>query len=147
MQNTISSSLEKPIRQVVLIDDDNSDNFLHARVLENSGLVEDVYTFEHAEDALAFLRSDISQIDMIFVDINMPRMDGYAFLDAFDELQKAQTIMPTIVILSTSIGPVDVLKASQFQESIHTELKPLNQEKLNRLIAKHVGRSPDQVSK
>lgn len=133
MQQQLAQTI-KPIRQVMLIDDDNMDNFLHTRVLKNSGWVQQVYAFEHAEDALAFFRSDARQIDVIFVDINMPRMDGYAFLDAFEELQQAQEFNPLIIVLSTSISPEDIRRAGAYSARVRTEQKPLCIDKLERLL-------------
>ena len=136
----MSSSIppvSKPIQHVMLIDDDCADNFLHLRELEKSGLVLNVEVFEHAEDALSALRSDLSQFDLIFVDINMPRVDGFAFLDALDELEYDPDNSPAVIVLSTSIGPKESQRAAASDLVMKTELKPLSQEKFVEIVRRY----------
>lgn len=134
MQPSLTQS-QQIMKLAVLIDDDNMDNFLHQRVLEKSGMVEQVVVFQQAEEALTFVTSESSQIDIIFVDINMPRMDGYAFLDAFQMHETASESTPRIVLLSTSISADDVKRTKNYSIKICTEQKPLSAASLERLCA------------
>ncbi len=133
MQHSLTQR-KKPIQRVMLVDDDSTDNFLHARVLEKSGLVEQVIVFEHAEDALAYLRSNDRPVDVIFLDINMPRMNGFTFLEKFRELENAGRANALVVMLSTSISPADIRRTKQFSAIVRTEQKPLSQNTLESLV-------------
>ncbi|MEP3482561.1 MAG: response regulator [Fuerstiella sp.] len=121
------------MKLAVLVDDDSMDNFLHQRVLQKSGLVEQVVVFDHVEEALEFVSAESNQIDLIFVDINMPRMDGYAFLDAFQLRKPPSESTPLIVLLSTSISADDIQRTKQYNIDIRTEQKPLSTASLKRI--------------
>ena len=72
------------LKSVLLIDDDNAANFIHRIVIEETELVEDVGAFESPRAALKYLE-DLQSVspfpEIIFLDINMPLMDGWEFLD------------------------------------------------------------------
>ena len=127
----------KPIQRVVLVDDDSTDNFLHRRVLKRSGLVEEVIVFEEPEMALDYLQSIDHPIDVICLDINMPRMNGFEFLEAYQELEIAKQRLPLIIILSTSITPESIASEKRIQSVVAAEAKPLRQEAIEQLVVKY----------
>ena len=104
------------LQTAVLIDDDDVDLMLNERVIKRSGLVDTVLKFSYAEDALDFLRNPNRQdVDVIFLDINMPRMTGFEFLqEAFSELGEdfAKLI---VVMLTTSLADKDREQAEQYE--------------------------------
>ncbi len=137
----------KPIQRVVLIDDDSTDNFLHARVLKRSGLVEHVVTFEHAEDALEFLSNTEHGVDVVCLDVNMPRMNGFEFLEAFGEIEVAgKKRRALVVILSTSISPEVERQALKYSAIVRTENKPLSLTTLESLVAEYFHSPPQPES-
>ena len=64
------------IGEVLLVDDSAADNYLHKLLLEESGLVERVSVALDGEQALARLQAAERPPDLVFLDINMPRLDG-----------------------------------------------------------------------
>ena len=79
--------MEGKLKQVLLIDDSVADNYLHRMVIEDTGLVEDIVDFQYAEKALEYLRNgDAPPVDLIFLDINMPRMNGFEFFGGVREV-------------------------------------------------------------
>jgi CheY-like chemotaxis protein len=96
---------------VVVIDDSDTD-LLYARImLERTGAVGRLVTFESARDALAWLGSpEAREVSMILLDINMPGMDGFEFLDAY-EAQRADPAM--VVMLTSSPDPTDRVRAQR----------------------------------
>jgi CheY-like chemotaxis protein len=100
------------INTVMLVDDEEIDQKTYQRVLKRSGIVGEILVFTYATDALEYLKSNPEQtVDVIFLDINMPRMNGFEFLEAATaELGEAFARM-VIVMLTTSIDPKDRKRA------------------------------------
>ncbi len=116
---------------ILLIDDNSQDNFIHKCVIEDAKAASEVIEFVYAEDALKYLKqAGRPKIDVVFVDINMPRMNGWEFVEAFDELYPELTADTRIVMVSGSINPADRKKAEQ-NTSISAYLsKPLTKQAL-----------------
>lgn len=94
------------------IDDEAIDQRLVRRILERSGKVGEVLTYQLAEDALAYLRQDDArQVDVIFLDINMPRMNGFEFLDAATAEFGESFAKCVVIMLTTSLDPKDKERA------------------------------------
>ena len=134
----------KPPETVLLIDDSAFDNKLHKRVIERTGLVENVLSFTMAEDALAYMRQDGNiPVDLILLDINMPRMDGFELMDAAIE-EFGEAFMPSVVVmLTTSMDPGDQSRASTYAVVQDYFLKPLTTEKFEALFHTLAGRNGD----
>ena len=107
----------KKIKRVLLIDDDEATNFLNKVILTRSKRADEVITFQKAAEALDYLtQSSEDQIpELIFLDINMPLMDGWEFIKNYRQLEcdKKSSI---IVMLTSSINPDDKAKSADFQE-------------------------------
>jgi CheY-like chemotaxis protein len=93
----------------VLMVDDNENDLLFTRIaLQRSGVDYEVQAFERARDALALLSARPDHgIDLILLDINMPVMDGFAFLQAFEALPAGHRARTVVVMLSSSSDPAD----------------------------------------
>lgn len=106
-----------PVRKHVLIVDDHDSDLLYTRlVIERAGITQRVTTIDNARDALAFLQQPEGvDVGLILLDINMPGMDGFAFLRAFEEQRTdAELKAPVIVMLSSSPDPQDRERAFTF---------------------------------
>jgi CheY-like chemotaxis protein len=118
------------------VDDDEASNFLHQLLLENAGITE-IHTVLNGQQALDYLRmhcinNQHSCPDIILLDINMPVMDGFEFLEKLPLLGLPENIQ--IVLLTSSAYAKDVEKAKNY--SIHSYLnKPLTEAKLHELFA------------
>lgn len=131
----IAEEIARPIQTVLLIDDEQVDQILYKMVIKDSGLVQNLVSFRYADEALEFLRDpDVPDIDVIFLDINMPRMNGFEFLEAAtNELGEAFAKI-VVVMLTTSLDPYDVERAKKFavvKDYIH---KPLEKKHLDLVV-------------
>ena len=89
------------LNRVVLIDDEEFDQIAYRRVMSQSGLVSEVVAFRSATDALDWFRNDPPPVDVIFLDINMPRMNGFEFLEELEQLPARQRVHAVTVMLTT----------------------------------------------
>lgn len=132
--------MTKPIRNMLVIDDNHADILLCKIVIERSGLIEKLTSFAYAEDALEHLLNiDARTVDAILLDINMPRMNGFEFLEAARDTLGADFTSIAVGVLTTSAAPSDVERAGRFAAVRHFFDKPLTEEQL-RQLAQTVGK-------
>ena len=132
----------KKIKTVLLIDDDEPTNFIHKKTLERSGLVDNVYVAHGGQEALNFLENvckhdqGLSIPDLIFLDINMPAMDGWEFLAHYEMLKMLQKENIVIVMLTTSLNPDDEIKSKAIKEVYDYKNKPLTRQMIEEIAHK-----------
>jgi len=121
---------KKIIKSVLLIDDDEPITFLNEFIIKRSGLVENVYVKQSGYDALEFLKTKKDQIEggLVFLDINMPGMNGWEFLEEYKKLGKNYLENVVIIMLSTSLDPDDIQKAKSIKEINEFRSKPLTRD-------------------
>lgn len=118
------------VELVWLIDDDEINNFLGSTIIKKSGLCDNVITFQEAQDGLdkfgELLNGDKGQLpDLIFLDVNMPIMDGWDFLEEFDKFPSDYGKEISLYMLSSSVFERDIEKAEQFPMVKEFISKPL----------------------
>jgi CheY-like chemotaxis protein len=114
----------------MLIDEDEIDNIINQKIIESNNFSEKVQVFQTGSEALDFLRNN-SKIaenlpDLIFLDINMPIMDGFQFLEEFEKLDSEILDKSKIIMLSSSISPRDIDRAASNRYVKKYLNKPLN---------------------
>lgn len=92
----------------MVVDDSEADLLFARIVLERAEAGFEVLPFESAREALAHLQDPAAgPVDVVLLDINMPGMNGFEFLDAFDRLPPAQRRSAVVVMLTSSPDPGD----------------------------------------
>jgi CheY-like chemotaxis protein len=101
----------KKYKTVLMIDDNDIDGFVTKKIIEKSGFAKNVILKKSAFKALEYLRSNDSSgknfPDIIFLDLRMPEMDGFKFLDEFEKLNNDSSNNCKIVVFSSSIDTDD----------------------------------------
>lgn len=133
--------MPKPIHCILLVDDDPDDNFLHQLVITESGLCDEVRVAESGLEALRYLtqpdQPDYLRPDAILLDINMPGMNGFEFLEQYHNLPDHLKSRVVVVMLTTSLNPTDQTRATQSAEVNLYQSKPLTQAMLQTLVDQH----------
>ncbi|SKB72115.1 Response regulator receiver domain-containing protein [Salegentibacter holothuriorum] len=112
---------------IILVDDQPIANFITRKLLEIEGFNEDVLDFTNPEKALAYLKG--KQNALIFLDLNMPEMNGWEFLDHLKSKEQSHKI----IILTSSTSAIDKNRAKEYDSVIKYVEKPLNKNKFNQL--------------
>lgn len=126
------------LKQLTLVDDDDVFVFLTTRMLEKYKLVDLIKIFDNGYDALVFIKENLGNIealpDIILLDLSMPIMDGWQFLDEFVKINSEIGKKITIYICSSSISPDDVARSKVINEVSDFIIKPMTKEKLVEMI-------------
>jgi CheY-like chemotaxis protein len=121
------------INCTLLVDDDSINNFINQRLIEEMEITGQLSLAENGLEALAYIREhgndDLKCPRLILLDINMPVMDGFEFLQEFENLEFANKEKVKIVMLTTSTSQKDVDKLDGHKIAGYIN-KPLTEEKL-----------------
>lgn len=130
----------KKYRTVMLIDDNEIDNLINQKMIEAAAIAENIYTHTGAKSAIEFLRNmeklDVANEvlpDVIFLDIDMPLMDGFQFLDEFEKLSTATKKKCKIVMLTSSINPQDFDRSKKYGNVKLYLNKPLSHDSIQKI--------------
>jgi CheY-like chemotaxis protein len=123
---------------VLLIDDNELDNFIHQKMLESLHFARHIYINSSAVSAVEFL-DNLRQVSVIpgvfpqviFVDLNMPVMDGFQFLDLHASRLRKNFPDLKLVVLTSSLSPEDEAKAKEVISGVSYLRKPLTPEALS----------------
>jgi CheY-like chemotaxis protein len=121
-----------------IIDDDKIYQFMLTRLIKNNMLSERIVTFMDGEKAIQYLsenKADTKNIpDIIFLDINMPIMDGWQFLEEYANIKEELKKKIVIIMLSSSVNPIDIERANKITEIADYIVKPIKSEELKRVF-------------
>jgi CheY-like chemotaxis protein len=119
---------------VLLIDDNDIDNFINERMITTNNFSSRVVVKNSGEAALEYLKENVENEDMlpqvIFLDLNMPIMDGFGFLAEYEKLPDSIKGYSKVIVLSSSISPEDINRASTNPLVVKYVNNPLNEKYL-----------------
>ncbi len=128
------------LANIMLVDDDADDNFFHEREIKKIDPETTIIVKNSAFEALSYLKSmeesSVPPPDLIFLDINMPRMNGWEFLLEYNQLDKALN-RASIIMLTTSENPNDKARAKTWTFVIDFISKPLTMGIMKDLVARY----------
>lgn len=127
------------IQSVLLVEDQPPMNFLNKMILLESNKVQSIDIALNGEEALSYLNNQTASgkpfPSIIFLDLNMPRMNGWEFLEEYklyDESLRENTV---IVILTSSTNPEDQAKGEQHHMVDLYRLKPITEELIDEIVS------------
>jgi CheY-like chemotaxis protein len=121
---------------VLLVEDDPITIMVCDRVIKMTSFAEKVKACENGKigiDYLASLEEGVSAPRIIFLDINMPVMNGWDFLEEFEKIKHRFKLLPRIYLLSSTVDPEDYKKAKNFSLVQDFISKPLSKEALQNI--------------
>lgn len=129
--------MNNQLEAVMLVDDNEIDNIINQKMIESCGKAKVVYTHTSAKSALEFLKSleklpeaiRLTAVpEVLFLDINMPIMDGFQFLAEFETFSEKIKKRCKVVLLTTSMNPNDQQAANENPHVSKYFHKPLTEE-------------------
>jgi two-component system, chemotaxis family, chemotaxis protein CheY len=130
--------MNKSLFNVCLIDDDRIYQFTAKKVLESTKLATQILSFTNGADGLSFIHTNLTKKDVlpdvIFLDINMPIMDGWQFLKEFALLETKLPKPIRIFMVSSSVDDYDIKKSKEHTCITNYVIKPIYKEKFHELL-------------
>lgn len=133
---------DKKYHAVMLVDDNEIDNLINQKMIEASSISEHIFIHSGAKSAIEFLKNveklakgpvSLYLPELIFLDIDMPLMDGFQFLDEFEKLSETIKDHCKVIMLTSSLNPQDMNKAKKNKYVMKYLNKPLTQDNLKKL--------------
>lgn len=133
--------MNRNLNCIMLVDDNPDDNFFHEREIKKDHLAAKVVVKKSGIEALEYLKSmeDITRLppDLIFLDINMPGMNGWEFLEEYSLLDNKLHSDVLIIMLTTSDNPDDEVRSRAWRNVSDYIIKPLTKEKMKVIVNKY----------
>ncbi len=136
--------MEHPIQLACIIDDDKIYVNLVKKIIEIKKLSRNLIIFKNGKEALDHFKpilrnmSEESLPDIIFLDLNMPVMDGWEFLSEFIKIKNNFNKKITLYVVSSSIDPRDLERARSFNMVTDYLIKPIELKKFEKIFDRDV---------
>ncbi|TPG60946.1 response regulator [Hymenobacter nivis] len=131
----------------LLVDDDDTTNFLNQTLLQRMAVTDTVLVAGNGQEALRLLHTHCAPVAtptcpaLILLDMKMPRMNGFEFLQAYAQRPPADNPAVVIIMLTTSLNSKDVEQMQGLPIAGYLT-KPLTREKVNQVLQEHFGHAP-----
>ncbi|GAA4231731.1 response regulator [Postechiella marina] len=123
---------------ICIVDDDEIYQFTISKMLKTFNFGDKIISFEDGEEALHYMMDNLNNEkelpDVIFLDINMPIMDGFQFMEEYVKIKPKLSKIVTIYMVSSSVDPVDIERARKIAEISDYIIKPIKPGELKTII-------------
>jgi two-component system chemotaxis response regulator CheY len=123
------------VRHILVVDDEDDCNFVTRMVLKKAGFTGRITCYTTAAEALAHFRAGADLPDLLFVDINMPAVNGFEFLSTCEAERLLPNAVTSVVMFSSSNRPSDLERALAFRSVMGYVEKALSVDSFERILA------------
>lgn len=128
----------KRLNLILLVDDDETTNYLNKRLLNNLAIAERIEVATNGEEALKFLQTNHAagnpNPELILLDIKMPVMDGFEFLEEYDQLPSELKNCVLVMMLTSSASFYDLERLKQYNTVQRHISKPLQESHIQEIM-------------
>lgn len=132
--------VDRQVDHILVVDDEDDCNFVTRLVLRKAGFTGRITCFTIAEEALDHMRRRADTPDLLFVDINMPRVNGFQFLEICEEESLLPNGLTSVVMFSSSNRPMDLERALSYRSVNGYVEKALSVESFTKVLNDHMNR-------
>jgi len=141
MKNT-ETVVDTKYYSIMLVDDNEIDNLINQKMIEAAGICTHIFVHSGARSAIEFLKNieklakgslELYLPDLIFLDIDMPLMDGFQFLEEFERMSDLIKNQCNVIMLTSSLNPQDLMKAKKNKHIVKYINKPLTLDNLRKI--------------
>ena len=133
------AELQPKFKKVMIIDDNLTDLYISSRIIIKNNFGKKVLEYSSGKEALKYLQENQEKVQLlpkvIFIDIYMPAMSGFEFLEEYDKLSPTLKKYCKTFIISSTIDDYDIIRARTDQNVVFFQVKPITKEFLNRINA------------
>ena len=126
------------VNRVLLVDDDDDANHFQEKIMRKNNFAEQIDKVLNGADAMDYLNRCIngehSLPEFIFLDLNMPKMDGWTFLEKYNQLKEEIKSKIVLIILTSSINPDDAERAKHTPQVKGYKNKFLDKNQLGEIL-------------
>ena len=133
-------SERKKIDCILLIDDNADDNTYNQIIIEKMNIADNIKIAENGIDALSYLEEGQKAPDLILLDMNMPKMNGWEFLDLYRAYSAKKSLSSNVIVLADSLSIEDQESWKAFR-LLHPNFKPLTKQMLEEITNQHLQNS------
>ncbi|MEO9872856.1 response regulator [Ekhidna sp.] len=123
-------------QKVLLVDDDDIVNSINSVIIKHAKFATEVESINNVQTAIDFLKTTGDTPDVIFLDLNMPGLDGWDFMEEYEKLNI--TDGTKVIMLTSSISAKDEERASSSKQIAAFISKPLSPELLEKIYSSHL---------
>ena len=133
--------MKKKLNCILLVDDDADCNFFHQRLLKKIDCTEQIDIVSNGEEAINYISENIKNKkdnpDLILLDINMPKMNGWEFMEQYNKIDISNKGKILLIMLTTSLNPDDKIKAQKYPDIKDLYGKYLDEKLMNKILKKY----------
>lgn len=119
-------------KSIIIVDDDDVSNYLHTMIIKESGFEGEIKTFTSGLDALDYLETHYENTGLIFLDLNMPKINGFEFLGKLEQMD-SKTI--PVVVLTSLVYNANIQIPEKYSSNIIDIIeKPLSEDAVKGII-------------
>ena len=129
---------KKRIDCILLIDDNADDNIYNQIIIEKMNITDNIKVAENGIEALDYLEKDQKRPDLILLDINMPKMNGWEFLEIYRAYCGENNLSSNVIVLASSLSKEDQQKLENIPVIASHNIKPLTKQMLEEITSQYL---------